>query len=96
MPEAKPKRVPERMCVGCHAMKSKKDLIRVVAPAEGLVEIDRTGRRPGRGAYLCPDRNCLALAVKGRRLDKALKKAVDPETSTKLAEMLEAMDARTR
>ena len=96
MPETTTKRTPERMCVGCRAMKPKKLLVRVVAPADGPVSVDRTGRLPGRGAYLCPDPACLIQAMKGKRLDKALKKTVDAATSSKLAEMLEVPDARTR
>jgi uncharacterized protein len=93
--ETKPRKVPERMCVGCRAMKPKKALIRVVAPAEGPVSVDRTGRMQGRGAYLCPDRKCLEQALKGKRLDKALKKALDPAAAATLAQMLEVPDART-
>ena len=88
--------MPERMCVGCHAMKPKKELIRIVAPAEGPVQVDRTGKKPGRGAYLCPDRQCLALAVKGKRLDKALKSTVDAATSARLLELMEVADAGKR
>ncbi len=95
MPETVLKRVPERMCVGCRAMRPKKELIRVVAPAEGPVSVDRTGKLPGRGAYLCPERTCLAAALKGKRLDRALKRTLDAATADALAQMLEVRDARS-
>ncbi len=66
------RRVPQRTCVGCMEVKGKKELIRVVKTPEGAVEVDPTGKRAGRGAYLCPNTNCLDKAVKGKRLEKAL------------------------
>jgi len=68
----KVRKLPQRMCVGCREMKSKKELIRVVRTPEGAIEVDLTGKRSGRGAYLCPSQDCLNLAVKGKRLQKAL------------------------
>lgn len=94
MTDAAIRRVPERMCVGCRAMKPKKELIRVVAPAEGPVSVDRTGKSPGRGAYLCPDPACLAQALKGKRLDRALKRGLDAATADALAAVLEVRNAR--
>ncbi|MGE5542468.1 MAG: RNase P modulator RnpM [Bacillota bacterium] len=66
------RRVPQRTCVGCLEVKGKKELVRVVRTPEGIVEVDPTGKRAGRGAYLCPDTSCLEKAVKGKRLEKAL------------------------
>ena len=62
------KKVPERMCCGCSTMKPKKELIRIVRTAENEVKLDFTGRLNGRGAYICPDKNCLAKARKFGRI----------------------------
>lgn len=72
----KERKIPQRMCVGCREMKNKKELIRVVRTPEGSVEMDATGKRSGRGAYICNDPECLNLAVKGKRLQKALQHEV--------------------
>jgi len=60
-------------------MKNKKELIRVVRTPEGSVELDSTGKKSGRGAYICADPECLNLAVKGKRLQKALQHEVGEE-----------------
>jgi hypothetical protein len=66
------KKVPMRMCVACREMKPKKELIRVVRTPEGDVIADETGRKNGRGAYLCRSEACLNKALKIRALDRAL------------------------
>lgn len=83
------KKVPLRMCVGCQEMRPKKELIRVVRTPQDTVEIDPTGKRSGRGAYICPRRECLQKAVKGKRLEKALQRPVAPEIIQSLAEGLQ-------
>ncbi|WP_307402277.1 RNase P modulator RnpM [Desulfofundulus luciae] len=83
------KKVPLRMCVGCQEMKPKKELIRVVRTPQDTVEIDPTGKRSGRGAYICPRRECLQKAVKGKRLEKALQRSIAPEIIQSLAEGLQ-------
>lgn len=84
----KVKKVPQRMCVGCQEMRPKKELIRVVRTPQGDVEIDPTGKRSGRGAYICPRLECLEKAVKGKRLEKALQRPVGQEIIQSLAEGL--------
>ena len=69
---AKPRKIPQRQCVGCRTMKNKKDLIRVVKSPEGEIGLDFTGKKSGRGAYLCHDAACFAKAVRARRLQNAL------------------------
>jgi len=69
---AKPRKIPMRMCVGCREMKPKQSLLRVVKPQEGDAHIDRTGKAPGRGAYVCDSIECLKKAEKIRALDRAL------------------------
>ncbi|RKO66321.1 RNase P modulator RnpM [Desulfofundulus salinus] len=83
------KKVPQRMCVGCQEMRPKKELIRVVRTPQDTVEIDPTGKRSGRGAYICPRRECLQKAVKGKRLEKALQRSIAPEIIQSLAEGLQ-------
>lgn len=67
----KPKKIPQRQCVGCRTMKNKRDLIRVVKSPEGEISLDFVGKKPGRGAYLCPDGACLARARKTKALERA-------------------------
>jgi predicted RNA-binding protein YlxR (DUF448 family) len=75
----KVKKKPMRLCVGCQEMKPKRELIRVVRTPEEKLEIDYTGKKSGRGAYLCPQLGCLESAVKGRRLEKSLKQKISSE-----------------
>ena len=84
----KTKKIPQRMCVGCQEMKPKKLLIRVVRTPEETIVIDPTGKRSGRGAYICPDPECLNKALKGKRLEKALQRAVTQEVLDALKQRL--------
>jgi uncharacterized protein len=68
-----------RMCLGCQQMKPKKELLRIVRTPEGTVELDPTGKRNGRGAYICSDLVCFQTAVKERRFRKAFEVDVDPQ-----------------
>lgn len=80
----KTRKVPMRMCLGCQQMKPKKELLRLVRTPEGQVEIDPTGKRNGRGAYLCPQADCLQQAAKAHRLEKAFGVEVPQEILTQL------------
>lgn len=82
------KKVPTRMCTGCGEMKPKKELIRVVRSAEGEISLDATGKKPGRGAYLCRDVQCLKKAAKGKRLEHSFQCAIPPEVYAALEEEL--------
>lgn len=82
------KKIPQRMCVGCQEMKPKKQLIRVVRTPENTIEIDDTGKRSGRGAYVCPEEECFISAVKGKRLEKALRCSVSSEIIDELGKKL--------
>lgn len=85
----KPKKVPMRMCVGCREMKPKKELIRVVRPAEeGPPRLDPTGKASGRGAYLCPCVACLERAVKTKALERALETRIAPEVLEEIRHQL--------
>ena len=66
-----PKKIPMRQCVGCQEMKPKKELIRVVRSPEGAVSLDFKGKLPGRGAYVCPDAECLKRAKRSKALERA-------------------------
>lgn len=70
---ARPKHVPQRMCVACRRSDAKRGLIRVVRDSEGRVMVDPTGRQAGRGAYLCDDPRCWELALRRRSLERALR-----------------------
>lgn len=72
----KPRKIPQRMCVGCREMRNKRELIRIVRTPQETIEMDTTGKKAGRGAYICPDLNCFGEAVKGKRLQKALNQEI--------------------
>ncbi|MCH4166951.1 MAG: YlxR family protein [Megasphaera sp.] len=75
----KQKKVPLRVCVGCQQQKSKKEMIRIVRTPEGNVEIDKIGKKPGRGVYICQNADCLEKAYKEHRLERSLKCKVSNE-----------------
>ena len=75
----KPKKIPQRQCLGCREMKNKKDLIRGVRSPEGEISLDFKGKKPGRGAYVCPDAGCLAKARKSKALERAFETAIPTE-----------------
>lgn len=80
----KTKKIPMRMCLGCQQMKPKKELLRIVKTPEGAIELDPTGKKNGRGAYICPQPDCLKNAVKAKRLQKAFAQEIAPEVLTSL------------
>lgn len=75
----KPKKIPQRQCVGCREMKEKRALVRVVKSPEGEISLDFGGRKPGRGAYVCPSPECLKKARKTRALERAFAAAIPAE-----------------
>lgn len=75
----KPRKIPLRKCTGCNEMKSKKELIRVVRDDEGKFFLDFTGKKAGRGAYVCPEIACLEKAHKNKGLERSFKTAVPKE-----------------
>lgn len=82
------KKVPMRMCVACREMKPKKELVRVVRTQEGQIVADETGRKNGRGAYLCKSEACLMKAFKTRALERALEQPLSEETKASLKEVI--------
>ena len=73
------KHIPLRKCIGCGEMIGKKGAVRVVRSKDGEISVDLTGKKAGRGAYLCREPACLELARKGRRLERGLKCAIPDE-----------------
>ena len=88
----KPKKIPQRQCLGCREMKDKKALIRVVRSPQGEITLDFVGKKPGRGAYVCPSRNCLAKARKSRALERAFSTQIPDQVYEELERQMEAAD----
>ena len=88
----KPKKIPQRQCLGCREMKNKKDLIRVVRSPEGEISLDFKGKKTGRGAYVCPDSQCLAKARKSKALERAFETVVPAEVYDLLEQQMEEAD----
>ena len=88
----KVKRIPQRQCVGCREMKDKKALIRVVKSPEGQVSLDDKGRKPGRGAYVCRDVECLRKVRKSRALERAFEAQIPPEVYDAMERQLGGTD----
>jgi predicted RNA-binding protein YlxR (DUF448 family) len=84
------KKVPMRMCTGCGEMKPKKELVRIVRNAQGEISLDKTGKKPGRGAYICKDTQCLKKAKKSKRLERAFGCTVPDEIYARIEEELTA------
>lgn len=84
----KPKKIPKRQCIGCREMKEKKALIRIVRSPEGEISLDNGGRKPGRGAYLCPNPECMKKGRKSKALERAFETPVPPEVYDALERQL--------
>ena len=88
------KKVPMRQCAGCGEMKSKKELIRVIKTPEDDIVIDTTGKKNGRGAYLCCSLDCFNKAVERKALDRSLKVTIPKEIYTELEKELKQLDTK--
>ena len=88
------KKVPQRQCIGCGEMKNKKDLIRILKGTDQEISIDATGRKNGRGAYLCPSMECLKKARKNKGLERSFKMAIPGEISDSLEKEMEQLDRK--
>lgn len=86
----KQKKIPVRQCLGCGEPKEKKELIRVVRSPEGELSIDLTGKKSGRGAYICRDVECFKKAKKARRFEKSFEMAIPEGIYLRLEEELKA------
>ena len=88
-----PKRIPLRQCLGCREMKPKRELIRVVRSSEGDISLDFNGRKPGRGAYVCPNMDCLKKARKARALERAFSAQIPEEVWNGLEQRMQQRPA---
>ena len=87
-----PKKIPMRQCLGCREMKPKMELIRVVRSPEGEISLDFRGKKPGRGAYLCPSPDCLTKVRKSHALERAFSAPVGQEVYDALEAQMKAGD----
>lgn len=84
------KRIPMRQCMGCRERKPKREMLRVVRSPEGTVSLDFRGKVPGRGAYVCPNPECLKKAVRSKALERNLEVPIPPEVLERLSREMEA------
>lgn len=89
----KSKKVPMRQCVGCQEMKNKKEMIRVIRTAENEFFLDATGKKNGRGAYMCPCKECLQKAVKNKGLERSFKQAIPKEVYESLEKEMNQLES---
>jgi predicted RNA-binding protein YlxR (DUF448 family) len=88
------KKVPLRQCTGCGEMKSKKEMIRVIKTPEDEIVLDTTGKKNGRGAYICACLDCLNKAIKNRGLERSLKVNIPTEVYEELKKELDKLETR--
>lgn len=73
------KNIPQRTCMGCNSKKNKNELIRIVKNKEGIINIDRTGKASGRGAYICDNIDCLEKVIKSKRLERTFEMKIEDD-----------------
>ena len=86
------KKIPQRQCMGCRERKPKRDMIRVVRCTDGQVRLDFGGKMNGRGAYICPDPECLKKVQKSKALERSLEVQIPEEVYERLAKEMEAVE----
>ena len=86
------KKVPMRKCVGCQEMKSKKEMIRVLKTSENTFELDTTGKKNGRGAYVCCSKECLEKAIKSKGLERSFKQPIPAEVYETLKKEMDTLE----
>ncbi len=86
------KKEPLRQCIGCMEMKAKKELIRVVKSKEGEISLDTTGKKNGRGAYLCKNKECFLKAVKAKKLNRAFSTEIPSEVISSLEKEMDSVE----
>ena len=87
------KKIPMRLCIGCGEMKSKRDMMRILKTPEEEFVLDVTGKKNGRGAYLCKDGECLSKAIKTKGLERSFKMSIPKEVYAKLEEEFNHIEA---
>ena len=88
------KKIPTRKCVGCQEMKSKKEMIRVIKTPENEFLLDATGKKNGRGAYVCPNKECLSKAIKNKGLERSFKQGIPSEVYEALEKEMATIETR--
>ena len=88
------KKIPQRQCMGCRERKPKREMIRVVRGTDGTVSLDFGGKMNGRGAYICPDMECLKKAIRSKALDRRLEVTIPEEVYDRLQKEMEAKDGQ--
>ena len=88
------KKIPMRQCIGCGEMKPKKEMLRIIKTAEEEILLDTTGRKNGRGAYICPNSECLKKAVKGKGLERSFKMPIPKDVYEMLTKEMEEFETR--
>ena len=83
-----PKKIPQRTCMACQEKKDKRNLVRIVRSPEGEISVDLTGKKPGRGAYICPNLECMNKVLKSKRLERSLETTISQEIYESLKEQL--------
>ena len=86
------KKIPQRQCMGCRERKPKREMIRVVRGTDGTVSLDFGGKMNGRGAYICPDMECLKKAIRSKALDRSLEVTIPEEVYDRLQKEMEVKD----
>jgi len=84
------KKIPQRQCMGCRERKAKREMIRVVRTTDGTVNLDFGGKMNGRGAYICPNAECLKKALRSKALDRSLEVTIPEEVIHRLEKEMEA------
>lgn len=88
------KKIPQRQCIGCKEMKNKKDMIRILKTSSQDFVIDATGKKNGRGAYICADSKCLEKAIVGKGLERSFKMSIPAEVYENLKKELSDFETR--
>lgn len=88
------RKVPMRKCIGCQEMKNKKDMIHILKTTEDRIEIDTTGKKNGRGAYICPSRDCFEKAVKTKGIERSLKMSIPREVYENLEKEIQEIETK--
>ncbi len=82
------KKMPQRTCMGCNAKKDKKELIRIVKNNQNIINIDKTGKQEGRGAYICNNVECLEKAIKSKRIERVFEMKISDEIYNNLKNLI--------
>ncbi len=88
------KKIPMRLCIGCGEMKSKREMMRILKTPEDTFTLDVTGKKNGRGAYLCKNGECLKKAIKSKGLERSFKMSIPKEVYTKLEEEFDNIETK--